>query len=180
MSTSTLKLPVISASTIEDYIPLVTLIISAADNAQLSTIVPGVPGFLLGVFIGGLSKALIGIAQSIQAGQKPTPEDILQAVITFLGAAGTLLSANPQFLIYGTVFGWLVKSLGFLQSGFNVEDGLLAAASLLTLAGTYFGVPAALAVGSFLMVISKTLPSIGTDGAAGNPNAATTPAPASA
>ena len=175
-TTTTPTLPVISAKTIEDYIPLLVLALSAADNAQLSTLVPGIPGYFIGVFVGALAKSLIGIGQAIQAGQTPAFEDILQAALTFLGAAGTAFSANPQYLLYGTIAGWLGKSLGMFQSGLNIEDALLAASSLLTLAGAYFSVTDATTLGSFLMVLSKSLPSIGSNGVAGTPKAVA-PAP---
>ena len=171
-TTTTTATPVISAKTLEDYIPLLAILLGAAENAQLSTIVPGVPGYFLGVFIGAVAKALIGIGQSVQAGETPAPEDILLAILTFLGAAGTAFSSNPDYLLYGTVFGWLGKSLGVFQSGFNLEDLLLALSSILALAGMYFSYADAVTLGSFLMILSKTLPSIGSNGAAGNPTQA--------
>ena len=38
-------------------------------------------------------------------------EDILPLLITALGGAATALSADPQYIIYGTLIGVLVKYL---------------------------------------------------------------------
>ena len=43
-------------------------------------------------------------------------EDVLPLLITILGGVATALSADPQYVIYGTVVGVLVKYLNGVVS----------------------------------------------------------------
>lgn len=163
--------------TAEDYILFLTPIVAAAAGFNWSGLIPGSSGFLVGVFVGALAKTLIGLGQNIKSW-----EDWLAAIILGLGFVSTALLApgNPQYLTWGTIIGLFVKALGYFTDTKSnpIEDVVLAIGTIMAGYGAYIGNSELLNAGLLFGLIGKSMPSIGTGGAAGSP--APGPAPASA
>ena len=149
----------INPARLEDYLlaglPLLTALVGF-DWTQVG--LTGASGFLVGVAIASLAKALLSL------GQNPTWrswDDVLLFVFTLFGILAAALSANPNYILYGTVLGFIAKASNVFQNGFNIEDALLFVGAFLAAYGQYFGHPALASIGLLIGTIGKALPSLG-------------------
>jgi hypothetical protein len=152
-----------NSKTVEDYAAYAVPIAVALAGFNWSTLIPGNNNpFLVGVAFGFLAKFLVGIQQN---GIKSW-EDTIPTVSLTLGFLATSLAANPDYLAYGTVLGFVVKALGYFSDKTHpVEDALLAVGAFLTLYGTYAGKGEVQSAGVLLSLIGKTIPSLGSPSA---------------
>ena len=176
MSTQVQK--ILTPTNVEDILlGLLPILSGPTGNAliNLTGIVPGVSGFVLAVIVASLVKSSIGISQN-----QKSYEDWLNFVITFLGLVAAGLSGNSQVALAGLVIGFIAKALPSLAQGFNIEDALLVAGSLLAGLGTLLTGTEGSAVtniGLLVATLGKAWPSIASNGAAGLPTTTTsTPA----
>lgn len=147
--------------TIEDWLLFLTPIVGALAGFNWGGFIPGTSGFVVGVLVASLAKTLIGLGQNPHLSNW---EDMISFALTFFGLLATAFSANPQFVIYGLIFGLLVKSLGFLSLGLTIEDIVLAIGALIAGYGEIAGIPVLVNLGLLLAIIGKAIPSIGTGG----------------
>jgi len=147
--------------TTEDWILFITPLIGGLAGLDWGGLVPGVSGFLLGLTIASMSKTLIGLGQNFHPSNY---EDLLSFISTFLGFLGTGFTANPQFVTWGLIIGFLVKALGIVQTGLNIEDVILAIGTVVAGIAQVTGNTHLVTAGLLLAVIGKALPSIGTNG----------------
>ena len=166
MSTST-------TSKIEDYLLYIIPVAVALAGFNWANLIPGDPnGFFTAIVFGFLAKLLIGVQQNGFGSW----EDVIPTLVIVLGFLSTALSANPVYLSYGTVIGFVVKALGyFSDSTHPVEDLLLAVGAFLALYGVYTGNPTIQNAGALLALVGKTVPSLGT-----SPTSVHAPVPSSA
>ena len=151
------KSDVLTSYTVQDWILFLAPVLSASQGLNLPGLIPGTTGFLISVVIAALAKSVSGLGQDHSI---KNYEDWLQFIITLVGLIGTGLTASPQFVLYGTIIGFIAKSLPSLKNGFNVEDVLLFLGSLLSLYGTYTGGTAIANVGLLISTVGKSIPSI--------------------
>jgi hypothetical protein len=172
MATATTS--VLTSATLEDWLLFLVPLVTTAAGLNWSGLVPGLPGFLIGVIVGALAKALVGIAQS------PTKnyEDYLLFFITLAGALAAGLENNASLAVYGTVIGLIAKALPSLVQGINVEDVLMLVSVFFAGIAQYAGNMQIAAFALLVGVLAKSIPSLGTNGTAGLPTASTTSAPA--
>jgi len=160
---------------LEDALPYIIPVVVALAGYNWSSLIPGDnASFLTGVAFGFLAKFLIGIQQNGISSW----EDVVPTVVLALSFLATAFSSNPQYIQYGVPIGFIVKALGMFQTGYNIEDVILALSSFLMLYGAYAGNGELEALGALLALIGKTVPSM-TNNAPAN-KAPATPAPTSA
>lgn len=150
------------SQTLEDWILFLGPLLSAGAGTSLSGIISGTNGFLLGIVIAALGKSLLGLSF-----QTKSLEDWLLFISTFLGLVATALTANSQFVLYGTIIGFAAKSIPSLVKVKNVEDVFLLIGSIIAFLGVTFGNTNVENTGLLLLTMGKALPSIATNGAAG-------------
>jgi hypothetical protein len=161
---------------LEDALPYIIPIVVALAGYNWSSLLPGDNNaFLTGVAFGFLAKFLIGIQQNGISSW----EDTVPTIILVLSFLSTALSSNPQYLEYGVPIGFIVKALGALQSGYNIEDLILALSAFMMLYGAYISNAELVSVGALLALIGKTVPSMTTTTPTPAP-VTPTPAPAAA
>lgn len=145
---------------IEDILPYAIPVVVALAGFNWSSLIPGDNNAILtGVAFGFLAKFLIGI----QTNGLSSWEDWIPTLTISLGFLATSLSANPQYLAYGTIVGFVVKALGyFSDTSHPVEDLMLAVGAFLMLYGQYTNNQELVGAGSLLALVGKTAPSLGT------------------
>jgi len=167
--------PVITSKNIEDILTWLVPIAVSLAGFNWSGILPGVNGFFAALAFGFLAKFLVGIQQNGWSSW----EDLVPTVILALAFITEALSANPNYLYYGTVIGFVVKALGYFSDKTHpIEDIFLALGAFLVLYGTARGdaIGSTLAsVGALIALIGKSIPSIAIPG---TPTPAPTPVPA--
>jgi hypothetical protein len=171
--TSTIPVNLQLPKTVEDWLLFLIPIIGLLAGFNWGGLIPGASGLIVGIAIGSLAKTLIGLGQTPHLSNW---EDWFSLITTFLGFLGTAFSANPLFLVYGTIIGLLLKSLGFIKAGLNVEDIMLALGALIAGYGQLSGNPALLNAGLLIGIIGKTMPSLGTNGSPTTLTVTATPA----
>jgi hypothetical protein len=164
----------ISSLPLEDLLTYGIPIAVALASFSWSSLIPGDDNaFFTAIAFGFLAKFLVGLQQNGWSDW----EDLVPTITLSLGFLATTLSANPQFLEYGTIIGFIVKALGMFASGYNLEDLLLAIGAFLALYGAYVGNQEIVSAGALFALVGKSIPSLATGGAAGNPKTHTVQSP---
>ncbi len=154
MSTNT-PVTIFSSQKIEDLLLLSAPFIIALANSNIVQVVPNNLGFVLGVAVASIAKAVAGLQKSASS-----YEDLLAFVITATGVAGTLLTANADFIVFGTILGFIAKALPSMAGGLNPEDGLLTIGAVLAAIGAFYTIPALSDFGFLLGAWGKAIPSL--------------------
>lgn len=145
--------------TLEDWILLLSPVLSASAGSSLTGILPGTSAFVLGVIIAGLGKSLVSLGADPKS-----KEDWWLFGFTFLGILVTGLTGNSQYALGGTIIGFAGKSIGTLIHTVALEDILLLVGSIIAFYGILGGNTNATNTGLLLLSMGKALPSLGTNG----------------
>jgi hypothetical protein len=153
-------------STLEDWLPYLVPIFVAFAGFNWATLIPGNNNpVLVAAAFGFLAKFLYGLQQTLSSNPAPTNttlwEDIAGSIGVGLGVITTVLTADPDYLIAGTVIGFVAKALGYFQTGNLAEDLLLAVGAFLIAYGGWTGNAEIVSAGSLIAVVGKTAPSLG-------------------
>jgi hypothetical protein len=149
----------LTSPTLEDWILLLSPVLSAGAGSSLNGILPGTSSFVLGVIIAALGKSLVSL------GAEPkSKEDWWLFVFTFFGILITALTGNSQYALAGTIIGFAGKSVGTLIHTVALEDILLLVGSGIAFYGILTGSTNTTNTGLLLLSMGKALPSLGTNG----------------
>ena len=154
----TSKVP-LTSPTLEDWILLLSPVLSAGAGSNLSGILPGTSAFALGVVIAALGKSLVSLGADPKC-----REDWWLFAFTFFGILLTSYTGNSQYALGGTIIGFAGKSLGTLIHTRTLEDILLLIGSGIAFIGLLSGNTNTTNSGLLLLSMGKALPSLGTNG----------------
>jgi len=149
---------IFNAKTLEDWLPWFISVTVALAGFRWSSLIPGTNSILVAAAFGFLAKFLTGIAQN----GWDAWEDWVPTLIISLGFLGTALESSPDYVVAGTVIGFLVKALGSFQTPSStwIEDAMLAVGAFLIAYGQYANYPTLVSIGALIALIGKTVPSI--------------------